>query len=104
MRGSKSYKVTFLIPLRDDDGEPFDLAYWTWWVDALARCVSDFADRGVGSGPWGNTMDQHRMIVVMVRSMREVDELRELLRRARMRFGLETMYLEYHEVLFEEVQ
>ena len=33
-------KVTLLIPLKDNDGEPFDLATWSWWNDELTALVS----------------------------------------------------------------
>jgi hypothetical protein len=99
-----SLKVTLLIPLKDNDGEPFDLATWSWWNDELTELVSGFTDLGVVTGWWRGYSDQNRIVVVIVKTMREVDALRELLREARVRFRQEAMYLEYHEVIFEEVQ
>lgn len=99
-----SLKVTLLVPLRDNDGEPFDLVTWSWWNDELTELVSGFTDLGVVTGWWRGYSDQNRIIVVIVKTMREVDALRELLRQARVRFRQEAMYLEYHEVFFEEVQ
>jgi hypothetical protein len=98
-----SLKITLLIPLNDNDGEPFDLIIWSWWNDALTELVSGFTDLGVVTGWWRGFSDQNRIIVVIVKTMREVDALRELLREARRRFRQEAMYFEYHEVMFEEV-
>lgn len=99
-----SFKVTLLIPLYDNDGEPFDLATWSWWNDELTELVSGFTDLGVVTGWWRGYSDQNRIIVLIVKTVHEVDALRELLRKARVRFRQEAMYLDYHEVVFEEVQ
>jgi hypothetical protein len=48
--------------------------------------------------------DQNRVIVLIVRSTREVEAIKALLREARVRFRQEAMYLEYHRVFFEEVR
>lgn len=48
--------------------------------------------------------DQNRAIAIIVKSQREVDAIRDLLVEARARFRQEAMYLEYHEVYFEEVR
>ena len=99
-----SLKVTVLVPLKDNEGEPFDLLTWSWWNDALTRLVSGFTDVGVVTGWWRGYSDQNRSIVIIVKSMREVEAIRDLLREARKRFRQEAMYLEYHRVTFEEVQ
>ncbi len=97
-------KATLLVPLADNDGEPFDLKTWSWWNDELTDLVSGFTDLGVVTGWWRGFSDQNRIIVVIVMTMREVDALRELVRRARERFRQEAMYFEYHEVVFEEIR
>jgi len=99
-----SLKVTVLIPLRDNDGEPFDLATWSWWNDRLTELVSGFTDVGVVTGWWRGYSDQNRSLVIIVKTLREVDAIRRLLREARVRFRQEAMYLEYHRVSFEEVR
>ena len=99
-----SVKVTVLVPLHDNDGEPFDLATWSWWSDELTALVSGFTDVGVVTGWWRGYSDQNRSIVIIVKSAHEVDAIRNLLREARVRFRQEAMYLEYHDVTFEEVQ
>ncbi|HUR81848.1 MAG TPA: hypothetical protein VM733_13870 [Thermoanaerobaculia bacterium] len=104
MAESPSIKVTLLIPLNDNNGEPFDLVTWSWWNDELTELVSGFTDLGVVTGWWRGYSDQNRIIVVIVKSMREVDALRQLVREARTRFRQEAMYFEYHEVVFEEVR
>lgn len=97
-------KVTLLIPLHDNDGEPFDLVTWSWWNDELTSLVSGFTDHGVATGWWRGYTDQNRVIIIIVRSMHEVVAIRDLLARARHRFRQEAMYLEYHRVFFEEVR
>lgn len=99
-----SLKVTLLIPLHDNEGEPFDLITWSWWNDELTSLVSGFTDLGVATGWWRGYADQNRVIIINVRSMREVNAIRELLVRARHQFRQEAMYLEYHRVVFEEVR
>jgi len=58
---------------------------------------------GLVSGWWRGYTDESRHFTIIVRSMREVDSIRLLLREARIRFRQEAMYLEYHAVSFEEV-
>jgi hypothetical protein len=96
-------KVTLLLPLNDNDGEPFDLFTWTWWHHRLTSLVSGFTDLGVATGQWRGYTDQNRVIVIIVKTMNEVSALRDLLIEARDRFRQEAMYLEYHPVFFEEV-
>jgi hypothetical protein len=36
---SSGVKVTLMIPLADNDGEPFDLWTWDWWSDRLLAVV-----------------------------------------------------------------
>lgn len=103
-RTPTSLKVTLLIPLRDNDGEPFDLATWSWWLDELTSLVSGFTDFGVVTGWWHGYSDHNRVIVIVVRSTAQVEEIRQLLRRAREKFRQEAMYLEYLKVFFEEVR
>jgi hypothetical protein len=97
-------KVTLLVPFTDNDGEPFDLATWSWWNDRLTALVTGFSDLGVATGRWRGYTDQNRVIVIIVKTMKEVDDIRELLSDARNRFRQEAMYLEYHRVFFEEVR
>jgi hypothetical protein len=97
-------KVTLLVPLIDNDGQPFELQTWSWWNDRLTSVVSGFTDHGVVTGWWRGYSDQNRVIVIVVKTMNEVNELRDLLLEARHRFRQEAMYLEYHRVFFEEVQ
>lgn len=98
------YKVPLLIPLTDNDGHPFDLPTWSWWNDRLTSLVSGFTEHGVATGWWRGCTDQNRVIIIVVKTLREVGELRQLLVDARQRFRQEAMYLEYHRVFFEEVQ
>lgn len=97
-------RVTLLIPLHDNEGEPFELTTWSWWNDELTALVSGFTDMGVATGWWRGYADQNRVIVLIVSSMREVSAIRRLLVEARRRFRQEAMYLEYHRVVFEEVR
>ena len=97
-------KVTLMVPLNDNEGQPFDLATWSWWNDQLTSLVSGFTDLGVVTGWWRGYSDQNRAIVIIVKSMREVGAIRRLLSQACGRFRQEAMYLEYHRVFFEEVR
>jgi hypothetical protein len=97
-------KVTLIVPLNDNEGQPFDLATWSWWNDQLTSLVSGFTDLGVVTGWWRGYSDQNRVIVIIVKSMREVSAIRRLLSQACGRFRQEAMYLEYHRVFFEEVR
>lgn len=96
-------KVTLFIPLRDNDGEPFELTTWNWWNDRLTALVTGFTDVGVVTGWWRGYTDENRQVVIVVRSTEEVSAIRELLREARIRFRQEAMYLEYHRVYFDEI-
>ena len=96
-------KVTLIIPLTDNDGNPFDLETWTWWSDALMNLVSGFTDMGVATGWWRGYSDRNRVLTIILRSAEEVEAIRRLLREAKTRFRQEAMYLEYHGVMFEEV-
>lgn len=102
-KSSKGFKVTVLLPLRDNDGNLIDRETWSWWHDRLTSLVSGFTDLGVVSGWWRGYTDENRRITLVVKSMAEVDAIRSLLREARIRFRQEAMYLEYHAVSFEEV-
>jgi hypothetical protein len=102
-RTQSSIKVTLLIPFRDNDGEDFDLATWTWWNDQLTGLVTGFTDVGLVTGWWRGYTDENRSFAIIVQSMREVGAIRRLLTVARFRFRQEAMYLEYHRVYFEEV-
>jgi hypothetical protein len=101
---NRGFKVTLLLPLTDNDGEPFDIATWSWWNDQLTSLVAGFTDHGLASGWWRGYVDQNRVITVIVKSSEEVSAIRELLVEARMRFRQEAMYVEYHDVFFEEVR
>ena len=102
-RSSKGFKVTLMLPLRDNAGNLIDRDTWEWWHDSLTGLVSGFTDMGVVSGWWRGYTDENRRLTIIVRSMREVQAIRKLLREARIRFHQEAMYLEYHAVSFEEV-
>lgn len=103
-KAATSLKITLLVPLTDNDGEPFDLLTWSWWNDQLTSLVAGFTDMGVATGWWRGFTDQNRVIVIVVKSTREIAALRDLLGEARVRFRQEAMYFEYHRVYFEEVR
>lgn len=100
----ESYKVTVLIPIKDNEGKPFDLRTWRWWSDELISVVEGFTDMGVVTGWWHGYTDRNRLVVIVVGSLDEVGSIRNLLVRARTRFRQEAMYFEYHTVTFEEVR
>ena len=92
-----------MLPLRDNDGVVIDRETWDWWYDELGSVVTGFTDMGVVSGWWRGYTDENRRITIVVRTMGEVEAIRQLLREARVRFRQEAMYFEYHAVSFEEV-
>lgn len=75
-RSSKGFKVTLMLPLRDNAGRPIDRDTWSWWHDKLTALVAGFTDLGVVSGWWRGYTDENRRITIIVRSMREVQALR----------------------------
>jgi len=77
---------------------------WNWWNSQLNTLVTGFTDMGTVTGWWRGMTDQNRMFVIIVKTLRDVDTIRQLLLRARERFRQEAMYLEYHRVFFEEVR
>lgn len=97
------FRVTLLIPLLDNEGKPFSLLIWSWWNDRLTALVTGFTDLGVATGWWRGYADQNRVITIIVKTIHEVNALRELMVEARSRFEQEAMYFEYHRVFFEEV-
>lgn len=97
------FRVTLLIPLLDNEGKPFSLLTWSWWNDRLTALVTGFTDLGVATGWWRGYADQNRVITIVVKTIHEVNALRELMVEARSRFKQEAMYFEYHRVFFEEV-
>ncbi len=98
------FKVTLFIPLVDNDGVPFGPATWHWWNVEFTSLVKAFTDLGVATGSWRGHLDQNRVIVMVVKTMKEVEAIRRLLVEARRHFRQEAMYLEYHRVYFEEVR
>jgi hypothetical protein len=98
------HKVTVLLPLSDNEGQPFDEQTWSWWNDHLTSLVAGFTDLGVVSGWWRGFSDRNRHLTIIVESMHEIDAIRDLLRSARHRFRQEAMYLEYHVTTFEEIR
>jgi hypothetical protein len=100
----EAFKVTLLIPTRDNDGIYFDLPTWTWWSEELVSIVEGFTDMGIVTGWWHGQTDRNRAYVIVVGSMNQVRSIRDLLVRARSRFRQDAMYFEYHPVTFEEVR
>ena len=99
-----AYKVTVLLPLADNEGNPFDGQTWRWWNDQLTALVAGFTDLGVVHGWWRGHSDRNRHITITVETDAEIDQIRSLLRRARERFRQKAMYLEYHLVHFELIE
>jgi hypothetical protein len=100
----ESYKITVLLPLSDNQGEPFDAQTWLWWHHRLRALVRGFTDLGVVIGWWEGYSDQNRHLTIVVETTHEVEQIRELLGEARIRFRQEAMYFEYHLIHFEEIR
>ena len=98
------FKVTLLFPLQDNDANAFPEEVWGWWRDEMTKLVAAFTDRGVVTGWWGKRSERNREVFMVVKTQREVDDIRAFLRRARRKFKQEVMYFEHHPVYFEEVK
>jgi len=99
-----AFKVTLFFPVQDNQKRPFTAEIWSWWEDELAKLVTGFTDLGVVMGWWLGHSDQNRWIVIVVKTERQVERIKNFVRAARVKFRQDTMYFESHPVYFEEVQ
>ncbi len=98
-----AFKVTLIFPLRDNEGRPFPESVWQWWNSEIARVLPGFTDMGGVEGLWQKKVDQNLMLFSVVERER-LDEVRSFLREARIRFGQNAMYFEFHPVFKEDVR
>lgn len=99
-----AFKVTLMIPMRDNDGRPFPPHVWGWWIVERTRTLKDFTDAGQVIGVWQRQTERNRMLIVVLRSENAVSKVRKLLRRARKVFGQKVMYLDCQRVYHENVR
>jgi hypothetical protein len=90
-------RASFLIPLRDNDGLPFDYSDFSWLHDQLLDRFTGFTRDGIVSGEWFESGiryadDSYRFVVAVPKE--QVDTLAELLEVACERFKQEALYLE----------
>lgn len=97
------HKTTFLIPLTDNQGVPFQAEDFDWLQDELVLQFGGWSLEGTVEGAWKG--DDGR--VYRDRSYRytvattALDKLRGLLREAKARFAQEAIYLEVSETRVE---
>lgn len=101
---SNAYKVTLMFPLQDNDGNPFPMSVWDWWVDEMKRLLSGFTDAGAVEGHWQRQTDWNKMVFIVVKREEKLDEILDFLREACARFGQTAMYFEFHPVFQQDVQ
>lgn len=103
---TNAFKITLFFPLSDNEGNPFEVEVWSWWRDRITILVFDYGhtDLGMVTGWWQGMSDQNRWIMLVVPSVQKVDEVRDFLRQARLRFRQKAMYFDCHGVYFEEVK
>lgn len=102
MTESHHFKVTLFFPLYDNERNLFEEEIWYWWRNEITDLISGFTDLGIVNGWWQGYSDENRWIMMIV-AEEMINSIRTFLRRARMKFKQEAMYLDYHPVTFEEV-
>jgi hypothetical protein len=101
---SNAYKVTLMFPMQDNDGKAFPRSVWKRWRLEMGRLLSGFTDAGLVEGHWQQQTDLNKIVFIVVNSETKVNELRDFLREARVRFGQKAMYFEFHPVFQEDVR
>lgn len=95
------FKVSFVIPKKSNAGSPFDACLWAQFGHELRGLQPGFTEIA-GGGEWQGQHDPESVVyVISVRTEKEVDELRELLRRWRIPLEQEAMYFDCQLVYFE---
>jgi hypothetical protein len=96
-----AYKVTMLFPIVANDGEPFSIETWTWWLDNIVSIghYHEFDTRG----QWQEQKEAHRCVVMIV-SEDDLPAIETFLREARVMFAQDVMYFEAHPVHFELIE
>lgn len=82
---------------------PIGQETWEWWDTEFSKLAAGFSDMGVVRGWWQGYSDVNRWIVLVVDGENEIGRIRAFLKNARRRFRQKAMYLEFHQVTFEEV-
>lgn len=95
------FKVSFVIPKRYNDGRKIEASKWARFGAELRELQSDFTEISAG-GEWQSKQDPESVVyVISVKTVKEVDALRELVRRWRSPFDQEKMYFDCLPVFFE---
>lgn len=95
------FKVSFVVPKRYDDGGEIEASKWAAFGTELRELQSDFTKIPAG-GEWQGKHDPESVVyIISVRTVHEVDALRELVRRWRTPFKQEKMYFDCQPVFFE---
>jgi hypothetical protein len=90
-------RASFLIPLRDNDGNPFEYTDFTWLNGQLVTRFTGYTRDGIVSGEWFESGvryadDSYRFVVAIANE--QLETLAALLEEACERFKQEALYLE----------
>ena len=98
-----AYRVTVFFPLLDNDERPFEEDIWDWWRDEITKLRFAFTELGVVRGYWEGHSEEHRWLFWIVRSAKEVSELRDFVVQAKERFRQMEMFFEVIQVFYQGV-
>src|ERR1043166_8991866 len=91
------FKFQMCVPVADEDGNPFDIATWTWWRDEILRLVKVLND---SEGPWTTRSERYRWLDWTVRSEEQLNVLLHFARETRATFGIEAIYADHYPITF----
>lgn len=92
-------KVTMLFPLYANDGVPFPVEVWDWWLDSIVAvgAYHEFFTRGA----WEGQTEYHRCVTMVLETDEQLRQVESFLREARVRFQQQVMYFEGTNVHFK---
>ncbi len=100
---ANAFRVTLLLPLRDNGDQAFPAETWRWWKRSLLSVVNAYTHAGKVEGFWRGQTEEHLHLFFNVSGEGKVDEMRALVQDARARFEQASMFFEVVQVYFEEV-
>ncbi|ADU50188.1 hypothetical protein Tmar_0063 [Thermaerobacter marianensis DSM 12885] len=90
-------KATILVPVKDNDGRPFE---WEAWQELQQRLLQfgGYTDGGLVAGAWESEgrvyQDENRQFIIALSSWRDVPRFLDLAEWVRVRFRQEAVYIE----------
>ena len=91
-------KVTMLFPIFANDGTPFAVETWDWWLESILAigAYHEFFTRGA----WEGQLEYHRCVTMILETDEQLQRVEAFLHQARERFEQEVMYFEATQVHF----